>query len=238
VTLMPYHYHVPMNVYKGRLPIYGFSRMAPPMPPEGLELLQNIAGKHDRIWVVTSGIRPGESPNEVEQWLSGHTFKATDEWYDDFRLCLYAPPGALQGFETEMDSDATLGESIRLDSYAINTTSAQAGETLAVALTWETDKADLSDYTVFFHLISPDGELAAQRDAEPVGGFRPTSTWSAGELINDRHGLLLPSDIEPGEYALWAGLYDTATGERLPVRLANGSTDDHVRLGTVEVESP
>jgi hypothetical protein len=222
-------------------------------------LFRNIVGEHDRIWLVTSGIRPGESPNAVEQWLAVHAFKAADEWYDDFRLCLYASPGALQGFETVMDSDATLGESVLLESYRIGSTCAQAGETqggghagpplrhntraqagdtLAVALTWQAQQGDLPDYTVFIHLISPDGALVAQRDGEPLGGFMPTSTWRVGEPINDRHALVLPADIEPGEYALWAGLYDTATGERLSVRLANGGTDDHVPLGTVEVEGP
>jgi len=71
-----------------------------------------------------------------------------------------------------------------------------------------------------------------------VGGFRPTSTWRIGEVIHDRHGLLLPADIEPGEYALWTGLYDGATGERLPVRLPDGSADDHILLGTLEVYAP
>lgn len=238
VTLMPYHYHVPMNVYKGRLPIYGFSQMAPPLPPEGTRLLQNIAAEHGRIWLVTSGIRPGESPNEVEQWLAGQAFKATDEWYDDFRLCLYASPETSEAPETTEVSNATFGDAIHLDSYAISPTCQQAGEMLTIALDWQTEKGELPDYSVFIHLFASDGTLAAQQDSAAVGGFRPTSTWTTGEVIRDRHGLLLPADLEPGEYALWAGLYDGATGERLPVRLTDGSADDHVLLGTVEVEAP
>jgi len=238
VTLMTYHYHVPMNVYKGHLPVYGFSQMAPPLPPEGTRLLQNITEEHDRIWLVASGIRPGESPNEVEKWLAEQTFKATDEWYDDFRLCLYASSGTSEVSDISQVPNTTLGEAIRLGSYKISPTRQQAGEMLTIMLNWQVEREELPDYTVFIHLIAPDGTLAAQQDSAPVGGFRPTSTWSIGEVIHDRHGLLLPADIEPGEYALWTGLYDGATGERLPVRLPDGNADDHILLGTVEVEAP
>ena len=238
VTLMPYHYHVPMNTYKGRLPVYGFSQMAPPLPPEGTRLLQNITEEHDRIWLVIHGITPGESTNEVEKWLAGNAFKATDEWYDDFRLCLYASPGTSEVSDTPQVPNTTLGETIRLGSHEISPTRLQAGDMLTLILDWQVEGQQLPDYTVFIHLIAPDGTVAAQQDAAPVGGFRPTSTWSTGEVIHDRHGLLLPADMEPGEYAPWTGLYDGATGERLPVRLADESIDDHILLGTVEVEAP
>jgi len=143
VTLMPYHYHVPMNVYSGHLPIYGFSQMAPPLPPEGTKLLQNITGEHDRIWLVTSGIRPGESPNEVEKWLAGQAFKATDEWYDDFRLCLYASPVTSKVSDTSQVSNTTLGEAIRLYSYEISPTRQQAGEMLTLMLNWQVEREEL-----------------------------------------------------------------------------------------------
>ena len=236
VTLMPYHYHVPMNIYKGRLPIYEFSQMAPPLPPEGDRLLQNIAEEHGRIWLVTSGIKPGESPNEIEKWLAGQAFKATDEWYDDFRLCLYASPETSEAPETTEVSNATFGDAIRLDYYTTSPTCQQVGEMLTVALDWQTEKRELPDYTVFIHLIAPDGKLAAQQDGIPVGGFRPTPTWAVGEMIHDRHALLLPPELETGEYALWVGLYNGVTGERLPVRRAGGTESDHFVLNSIDIE--
>lgn len=236
VTLLPYHYHVPMNIYKPGLPIYGFSQMSPPLPPAGERLLQNVVQEHDRIWLVTHGVRPGEAPNEVERWLAGHAFKATDDWYDDFRLCLYAsPPGA--GFaETSEQSAAIWRDRIRLRDYAVNSAAYKPGELVSLSFDWEALQGDLPEYKVFTHLIAPDGTLVAQRDTSPVDEYRPTSAWDVGEVIRDRHALLLSSELQPGRYVLWVGWYDPVTGERLPVRLPDGSEEDHLVLGGIEVE--
>ena len=65
--------------------------------------------------------------------------------------------------------------------------------------------------------MTADGQLLAQTDGEPVMGFRPTYSWLIGEEIVDPLALLLPLDILPGEYSLWAGLYDRDTLERIPL---------------------
>ncbi|HRE25295.1 MAG TPA: hypothetical protein PK954_01555, partial [Anaerolineales bacterium] len=55
----------------------------------------------------------------------------------------------------------------------------------------------------------------------------------AGELAA---ALLIPPDALPGRYALYVGLYDPATGARLPVPAPSGcDTPDRLCLGTVDV---
>jgi len=74
--------------------------------------------------------------------------------------------------------------------------------------------------------------VVAQRDAEPVGGARPTTSWSAGELIEDNHGVLLPLDLPAGSYELRLGLYDAFDPQvRLMVEGA-----DSLSLGKLIVE--
>jgi hypothetical protein len=75
--------------------------------------------------------------------------------------------------------------------------------------------------------------LVAQHDSPPNGGYTPTSIWLPGKEVVDRHGLVLPSDLPPGDYRLIAGLYNPTTGERLPV----DQGDDFVELGAIAVES-
>jgi hypothetical protein len=36
--------------------------------------------------------------------------------------------------------------------------------------------------------------------------------------IEDTHTVVLPSDLPPGSYRLAVGLYDLATGDRLPLQ--------------------
>src|SRR5262249_35186416 len=65
--------------------------------------------------------------------------------------------------------------------------------------------------TVFVHVRDAAGELYSQRDAPPGNGFRPTTSWLAGEYVVDEYTLDLPE----GGYSLAVGLYDQRTGERL-----------------------
>jgi hypothetical protein len=103
-----------------------------------------------------------------------------------------------------------------------------------VSLTWRALEMPAENYTVFVHLIDESQRVWAQHDGEPVGGSRSTSSWHPGEEVTDHHGLALPSDFPPGEYRLAVGLYDAATGERLPVDTAEGTApSDRVLVGPV-----
>ena len=64
-------------------------------------------------------------------------------------------------------------------------------------------------------------------------GLRPTGAWQAGEEVLDRHGLLLPTTATgPGELGLRIGLYDSQSGQRLP--LLDGQ--DAIELGRCDIE--
>ncbi len=233
VTLAWRDYHVPMNRYRGLLPIYGFALDEPPLEPHAAPLLARIAARHPRLWLIARGLQPSDPANGVERWLAEHAFKADDRWYpDDFRLALYAT--ADESALAEVAVNARLGEAIALRTVRRADRPLRPGDVLPVALCWQATAAVERDYTVFVQLLAADGRLVAQHDAPPVDGFRPTSGWAAGETVCDRHGLWLPADLSPSDYALIAGMYDPATGARLPVA-AGG---DHVTLATVQVTPP
>ena len=98
---------------------------------------------------------------------------------------------------------------------------------------------NLEDYNVFVHLLDGRGQLVAQTDSAPVGGSQPTSSWQAGEMIADRHGVLVPATLPAGEYELRVGIYSPPTGERLPVEDAGGHPlGDILPLGVVTVSKP
>ncbi len=86
---------------------------------------------------------------------------------------------------------------------------------LTVTLTWAAQAIPPRDYTVFVHLIDAEGELLAQDDAPPNAGRYPTSWWLPGDVIRDPHTLPLPGTPAAG-WELRVGLYDPATGARLP----------------------
>jgi hypothetical protein len=77
-------------------------------------------------------------------------------------------------------------------------------------------------YKVFVHVLNPDGTIFSQRDAPPLSGARPTTSWLAGEVLVDEYTL----DIPEGVFSIAVGMYDQVTGERL--KLETG--DDRLEL--------
>lgn len=92
---------------------------------------------------------------------------------------------------------------------------------LAVDLVWRARTAPAYRYKVFVQLLDSAGQLVAQSDALPAGGY-PTSWWSAGEVVLDSHALSLDPELPAGDYDLVAGMYDELTLERLPALDDNG----------------
>jgi hypothetical protein len=84
-----------------------------------------------------------------------------------------------------------------------------------------------TDYTVFVHVEDAAGNIVAQTDLQPTGGVYPTSAWTPGHTLKDSYRLRIPEDTPPGEYRVLAGLYDPATGERLPLLDPSGAPIDN-----------
>ena len=120
---------------------------------------------------------------------------------------------------------------ILLNRARLQTPNAAPGGTVTVSLEWQALRAIGEDYTVFVHLLGPDGLVHGQVDRWPVSGTRATSSWAPGEQIADPYGIQLPADAPPGNYQVEIGLYLLSTGERLPVLNAAGvPVDDRLLL--------
>lgn len=119
-------------------------------------------------------------------------------------------------------------------------TAISPGMPLTVTVLWEATGTPATDYTAFVHLRNAQGGQAAGFDQAPAGVRFPTRYWRAGDRIVSEFPLALPTDIAPGVYEMWLGLYETASGGalRLPVTDAAGlrSGDGEVRIGEIRVE--
>jgi len=122
------------------------------------------------------------------------------------------------------------GDAILLLGYDLDREVAAHGETLRVTLYWRALDAVDRSYTTFVHLLDASGAVRGQRDSVPVAGERPTDRWLPGEVVLDAYELAVVPDAPAGAYRLAIGLYDPATGERLPVTDAAGNADPERRL--------
>jgi hypothetical protein len=108
------------------------------------------------------------------------------------------------------------------------------GQTIPVALTWEA-AGPLPGHAVFFQLIGPDNKVWGQRDGDPLDARRPVGAWLPGETIDDRRDLPIQSDAPPGRYRLLTGLYDPATGARLPIVGPTGAAAPEIWSETITI---
>jgi len=88
------------------------------------------------------------------------------------------------------------------------------------------------DWSLFVHLVTPDGLIISQRDVYPGGGILATSDLAQGyQWINDVSIVVPPAAYAPMTLDIMLGWYHLPTGERL--QLSNG--DEIYQVGTVEL---
>ncbi len=171
----------------------------------------------------------------VETWLDRNAFKALDVWQGNVRLATYALASGLQPVPM---APVQLGDAVVLAGQAQPAEQqgqqhVAAGDAALVQLRWEVLQDVERRYKVSVQLLDAANQVVAQRDAEPVGGSRPTDGWRAGEQILDNYALPVPFGTPPGEYRLVAAMYDAQTGQRL-----THADGDSVELGSVWVDRP
>jgi hypothetical protein len=106
---------------------------------------------------------------------------------------------------------ANFGDAIQLRGFDIDGP-AQPGAPMTITLFWGARAAPAADYMLFVHLIGADGQRAAQADPPLSSG-----SWGPGRFFTTSFSLALPAALPDGVYQLAIGLYDPASGQRLPI---------------------
>ena len=121
---------------------------------------------------------------------------------------LFEPPA----FETS--SEVVFGNEIRLLGYTLAPLTNQQTE---LTLIWQAVTPPTHTYTVFVHLLRPDGSCCLwQADQAPVQNSYPTSRWISAEVVIDTYPITLEKS-EKGEYPIEIGLYIAENGQRLKI---------------------
>lgn len=230
------------NVYHGTLPTYGLTAKDS-LDEFDQRWLAHLRDSHKRLWVV-----PGPGLPEFSGWersLRTHDFllePGQSLRASGVRIPLYGMAqsqnllefglGAIFGSVNDSNDPSAENGMIRLIGYAMLSLT-KPGEEVYLVLRWESLKPTDNNYHVFVHVLDMEGDLIAQRDGQPVQWLRPINTWQPGEIIIDRYGLILPTDIEPGKYRISTGLYDPVSGARL--RVNTGTIESAVELEPFQI---
>ncbi len=176
-----------------------------------------------RIWFAESGEAPGTAPLGREA-LATQGYFAWSQTMGNTSLQIYSTGSP----DTQWHGAAILGGAVSLQSAAFSS-QARPGGAVLVQLVWRDRRRLTSPYTVFVHLDDAAGHLVAQEDGMPVAGLSLTNEWKPGDVIDDRHGVVLPVNVAPGSYQLHVGLYK---GQQ---RLALPDGTNQISLGSVRV---
>jgi 4-amino-4-deoxy-L-arabinose transferase-like glycosyltransferase len=106
--------------------------------------------------------------------------------------------------------NANFGQTITLIGYQPG--GATSGGALPLTLYWRVDRLPAADFMPFVHLT----DERRYRWSQAETFVYPAAQWQPGETIVQRVEVPIPSGTPPGYYFLQVGLFDPATGDRLP----------------------
>ncbi len=137
----------------------------------------------------------------------------------------------------QIAQDVIVGDFANLSGVDLSARLLSPGETLSIALYWKARGAAAQDYTIFVHLVGPDGRTWAQSDGWPAQGTAPTTSWVAQQAILDYHTLNIPDNAPPGDYEIFVGIYDAIQGLRVPLYGPQRQhiPNDRALVGTIRI---
>jgi len=120
---------------------------------------------------------------------------------------------------------------LELVDYKADQTSVHPGAPVELVTFWRVKETPNRPLSLMAHLVKPDGTPIAVGDGLGV----PIEQWQSGDVIVQRHKLMVPKGTMPGRYGLQIGAYWLDTQERWPTRDDNGKAGDTLILNWVQV---
>jgi len=141
-----------------------------------------------RLWFVLyqGSFGPGA---ELKVWLDTALFPVSMDWGRDSLVLSYVRP-AVPSRLLAPQADFGRPPMIRLEAAETSVRPSPEGA-LGLALRWRALRGALPDCRIVVQVWDETGAVVAQRDVRPANWERPTSRWNEGEVVEDRHGLLL-----------------------------------------------
>ncbi len=195
-----------------------------PNPPaaETAERLASLLPRYRYIWFMPVPVPWYDGDQTVFRWLQDNTQLISEQWLSETHLLQYSS-WEVADLDTAHRTQIHFSDIATLFGY--RTTPPQGawspGTTIWLETFWEPQRRTDSELRFFIHLIGPpkaDGSpLWAQDDHPPQRDRLSTQTWHIGQVFRDVAQLNIPADAPPGPYAVAVGLYNPATGERVPI---------------------
>lgn len=134
-------------------------------------------------------------------------------------------------FTPEHQQAVSFQERIMFRGLDLSPSTLRAGEHFKIAYYWEVLQAMEKNYTIFVHFVKQGNASVLQwkakqflggtvshvfqQDHAPFNGEYPTSRWKVDEIVREQFTVAVPTEMIPGTYEIWLGIYDAESGEKL-----------------------
>jgi hypothetical protein len=190
--------------------------------------VESLLTNHSRLWVVNHRADINDASYPFNLWLRQEATLVFDQWFGDTQLALFTR--RLEPPPTEPGRTA-LANNILLE-YAPVSTGVAAGGLLHLHFRWQRPPQEESGYQLFIHVGGVESAPIAQYDRPLFNDFAPPEAAAKWE----HYAILIPIDTPPGDYQIYVGLYEPASGNRLEVASPVGCDDsDRICLGYVTI---
>lgn len=197
-----------LHYYRGNMPVHDLRFLADAEWEKIDQYLTDATEGKKRLWELLYFHGPGP----IQVWTATNAWATAPTNHNGIRVTLY-------GLSTENDSKSILhhemnvqfGPGLVLQRVDINGEQFAAGDLVRVSTTWQVLQ-QLPDYKFSLRLTTDDNAIYLGRDYIPQNWISPTTMWIVGSHATDQHGLLLPTDMPAGQYAVTLRLYDPASG--------------------------
>lgn len=193
-----------------------------------MERLAGILPLQQRVWVVNWNLYPRFAEMLDEMGFARQTRErvavgVNDPIYEAFpntTISFYTRPDL--NSEPHIYADLfTLQDSLFVQRL-------RRGQMLHVDLWWSLLQPTDRDYSTGVYLLDQNGVTQLQE----IGPQKPTTSWQMGELVYDRHSLVIPADLSTGTYQVIASVYWYQTADA-PLETENAP---YATLGTITIE--
>jgi 4-amino-4-deoxy-L-arabinose transferase-like glycosyltransferase len=145
----------------------------------------------------------------------------------------YAAPAELTAATPQSLFRESGGGVVGLLDQRILTGEVQPESYVQIELDWQVMTPLTRDWSLFVHLVTPDGVILGQRDVYPGGGKLATSTLPEKRAWRNPVAIWVPAAAyAPMDLTVVVGWYDLRSGERLT--LDNG--DETLTIGTIRLQ--
>lgn len=206
-----------------RLPPPWFSNMSYARFTSGslkMEELQAVTNQANCQVVVPTFDRLKNGSRPFYNWLKLNYLRI---WVVEGYTVMLGKP--LYNINPDMPLQANFNNQVEL--LGADWTKADAG-TVYLTLYWKGLQKFEQRYKIFVHLRNPANQTIATGDHEVYDGLLPTQLWPLGGGILKDTNRLPVSEIPPGTYTLYIGLYNPDTLERLP--LVNDTSGENAAI--------